>query len=1045
MPSFGRIGKHSNRSQHNLVEQQQQQHHQLLLQQQQQQQQQLQQQQQQQQLSSHQQQVAGSGATAPPHHPLQQQTSGATTSTTSLSSPASGSVTGPSPLNGGRRVSAAGVAIPVTGQSLPVSVAVAESNPTTPSALSTGLSSSESFQQQRLPPPPPPLSLPADTRAAQPQTLQQTPHTSPHQLQHQHHHQLSGQLPIQPIQPAQPLEVFGNNPSNNLPTNSIPLNQASAAYTARQQPHDNFAELVSRSQSARYSQLNPLQTQHPFGLSSNSVDNLPQTVSSPVVPPSQPPVPHSQTAPTETKRSARKLIKNFIAGSSSSNRPTSDHYQDASYDNGSGLTRRPSKRASNTPAVRGGSLLSRPIDHPDWVPPPSAGSRSHHHSPIQPVRDLDDPYYTAYSNQDMFSQNHQDLPRNTIRQVPNDPDPDPDTSPYSREDLAFHQQQAIVQHQAQLQAQAHAQAVQAQAHAQAQAQAHAQAQVEQQQQLYGGQIIVDPAQNQYQYTPPYEQYQTGDRRPSLFTGHLSAPSPQPPNPETVSQVSHESPDSDSDYQHQQQQQPQPNSRLTHDSPAVSFSQQDLQSSQSQQQSVSTGQTPNMAPPPGGPGQSRRSVDHDKQMRSVEPPPGPPPGYRHSQGPLNAMNPLPPTPGVTGAPQTYRTSGVQDRPQFDGPGPEGRNSPQPSNSTDREADPEKLSKDILTKYKNVKRLYFDGKSQIEQLTAQVEQLQNAVANQRMSQSRTALDDSEYSTRFNRLNGAINNLSFNIRKDWRTLPGWIERYVSPEAIQTGKQEMTAVGRAVIIRWIVEEIFNKCFHPGLDMHLSSHLKQIEQNIRRFSYTLNSQEEYEALTAKVVNWRMATLEGLQHMLQAPESAEYRTDFTKMATSNLTATLFQYLTDPPPAGVDGSASTIVELAVGIAANLPLESRDVAITYPLPGDPIHPDTMEQEKTTLPPLPEPIEDADEGNDKDGDKAKREKSSKSGMLTMLGGSYPSSRKGSAASVLTDTTTSAAAASLSLPPPKDPKKVRFAGFVAVEVRGRQVLVKAPVWNLG
>lgn len=361
--------------------------------------------------------------------------------------------------------------------------------------------------------------------------------------------------------------------------------------------------------------------------------------------------------------------------------------------------------------------------------------------------------------------------------------------------------------------------------------------------------------------------------------------------------------------------------------------------------------------------------------------------------------------------------------------------------------------LVTKYKNVKRLYFDGKSQIEQLTSQVEQLQNAVANQRMSQSRTALDDNEYSTRFNRLNGAVNNLSFNIRKDWRTLPGWIERYVSPEAIKTGKQEMTAVGRAVIVRWIVEEIFNKCFHPALDVHLSSHLKQIEHNIRRFSYTLNSQEEFEALTAKVVNWRMATLEGLQHMLQAPESADYRADFTKMATSNLTATLFQYLTDPPPAGVDGSASMIVELAVGIAANLPLESRDVAITYPLPGDPIDVDIMEPEKTGLPPLPEGSDDAEESNDKDSEKvaaaavatAKREKT-KSGMLNMLSGTpYPGSRKGSTASVLTDTATSVAPPAAAPPPPKDPSKVRFAGFVAVEVRGRQVLVKAPVWALG
>ena len=80
----------------------------------------------------------------------------------------------------------------------------------------------------------------------------------------------------------------------------------------------------------------------------------------------------------------------------------------------------------------------------------------------------------------------------------------------------------------------------------------------------------------------------------------------------------------------------------------------------------------------------------------------------------------------------------------------------------------LTRDVVTKYKNVKRLYFDGKTQVDQLNGQVEQLQNAVANQRMSQSRTSLDDNEYTTRFNRLNGAIMNLSFNIRKDWRSVP-------------------------------------------------------------------------------------------------------------------------------------------------------------------------------------------------------------------------------------------------------------------------------------
>ncbi|KKY39360.1 hypothetical protein UCDDA912_g00571 [Diaporthe ampelina] len=367
----------------------------------------------------------------------------------------------------------------------------------------------------------------------------------------------------------------------------------------------------------------------------------------------------------------------------------------------------------------------------------------------------------------------------------------------------------------------------------------------------------------------------------------------------------------------------------------------------------------------------------------------------------------------------RQSTIQDRQQqqqqFDGAAEQGRNSPQPSE------DPEKAFKDLLTKYKNVKRLYFDGKTQIEQLNGQVEQLQNAVANQRITQSRTALDDNEYMTRFNRLNGAINNLSFNIRKDWVSVPSWLESYVSTDALKTGKQEMTAVGRAVITRWIVEEVFHGCFHPGLDPELSRQLKEVEKNIRRGNYTMTSQEEHDALTSKVVSWRMTTLDGLHYILQSAESSEHRQDFIRKATSNLTAYLFQHLTEPPPAGVDGSASMIVELAVGIAANLPMESRDVAIIYPLPQDNLQPNIMEVEKAPLPPIetrpPDSDGDADSRGEENGKDSGGEKSS-------------SKERSKSRAAL---------------PPKDANKLRFAGFLAVEVRGRQVLVKAPVWTLG
>ncbi|GJC86566.1 hypothetical protein ColLi_09404 [Colletotrichum liriopes] len=109
--------------------------------------------------------------------------------------------------------------------------------------------------------------------------------------------------------------------------------------------------------------------------------------------------------------------------------------------------------------------------------------------------------------------------------------------------------------------------------------------------------------------------------------------------------------------------------------------------------------------------------------------------------------------------------------------------------------------------------------------------------------------------------------------------------------------------------------------------------------------------------------------------------------------------------------------------------------------------MEVEKTPLPPLdiPKPEGEA-EGDDGDKDKngkTQRAEKTKSGMFTtILGGGPHAGRKGSTASSVVPTSTDATPPSAL--PPKDSNTVRLAGFPAVEVRGRQVLVKATVWTI-
>jgi hypothetical protein len=398
---------------------------------------------------------------------------------------------------------------------------------------------------------------------------------------------------------------------------------------------------------------------------------------------------------------------------------------------------------------------------------------------------------------------------------------------------------------------------------------------------------------------------------------------------------------------------------------------------------------------------------------------------------------------------------------------------------------RLHRHIVAKYSKVKKYYFDK-------DAQVQQLQNTLAHQRLAQSRTSLDDNEYATRFNRLDGAINNLSFNIRKDWRVIPPWLQPYVNKDAHTTGTKEMTAVGRACITRWIVDEILDRYFHPALEPSLSSQLKIIEKNIRRFAPPTISDEEKDALLSKISNWRLTTLDGLQEMLASPQATQYRLQLTDELVEKLTARLQMNLKEPPPPDLEGGVSMIVELAVGIAANLPLESRDVYVEYFLPGAPVNVEYMRIE-SALPALSNPgsgsegmmLDAADKvslASTEAGDVAKEDQSQNQNAQqapasaskdpdanslkdqqqqkkrSMFGGlinKKPAAGGGGG----TEGATSSGRSSIGNPAGlqqqqsgsgssggsglgQKEERVRFAAFMAVEVRGRSILVKAPVY---
>lgn len=239
------------------------------------------------------------------------------------------------------------------------------------------------------------------------------------------------------------------------------------------------------------------------------------------------------------------------------------------------------------------------------------------------------------------------------------------------------------------------------------------------------------------------------------------------------------------------------------------------------------------------------------------------------------------------------------------------------------------------------------------------------------SKTMFDDHQYTSRFDRLNGAIRDLAFSIRKDWKGIPPWLTHVVNRDAHTVGTKEMTAVGRACITCWLMDEIFSRFFHPDLDPGLSSQLKLIEKTLRRSGTATQviSDEQREDLTTKLISWRLATVEGLSDHLASPQAAEYRAKLVHVLSERLTAALKVNLPEITPAGLESGVSMIIELAVSIAQFLPMESRDIWIEYFMPGAPIN-DTFMKMEAPPAPLTNPgvasipaasTEDSDEGGE------------------------------------------------------------------------------------
>ena len=262
------------------------------------------------------------------------------------------------------------------------------------------------------------------------------------------------------------------------------------------------------------------------------------------------------------------------------------------------------------------------------------------------------------------------------------------------------------------------------------------------------------------------------------------------------------------------------------------------------------------------------------------------------------------------------------------------------------------------------------------------------------------------------------------------------------------MMALGRAVVSRWLMEEVFQRHFHPGLDPGLSIQLKTIEMNLRRQQMRPVTDEDREnAIVFKLSNWRRTTFDGLGDTLANPTAQEHRAELIEHLTVELATFLSTQLQDQALPGLEAGVRMIIENTINIIEKIPLEARDVCVEYFPPNISFHDNYMKVEGQLPPLAQQPPPPADQEIDDEGDSSPASNSTG----PCADGISPAPREPRRRSVFgalmgrrpADPPTRPAGGDKT--EQAEPSRIRFASFLTVEVRGKgpaTVLIKAPVW---
>ncbi|KAK9480853.1 hypothetical protein V1514DRAFT_324641 [Lipomyces japonicus] len=252
--------------------------------------------------------------------------------------------------------------------------------------------------------------------------------------------------------------------------------------------------------------------------------------------------------------------------------------------------------------------------------------------------------------------------------------------------------------------------------------------------------------------------------------------------------------------------------------------------------------------------------------------------------------------------------------------------------------------VKKELEETKRNLESSKIEIETQKKRADNLESSLAHQSIDRNRTLQDDSVYVAAFENINGSLKSIAYKYRENWVSLPEWISSVKNVKTIP--------LRRALLAKWIAEDIFDVYLHPALDIETSVTLKKIDKSFGQRNpreVAIWRQNTVKNLIPEEVTGQQGSYGTLEAL---PAFARHRAAVLESFANRFSRFWDPKLLDPLTKRISSFPEDlilVVDEILKLLASMSLETRNIIVKYYNPGEVFNPEYMSVDDETDPPV------------------------------------------------------------------------------------------------